>query len=105
MSLSRSGVDFDLRNTSRQYDWANGLVVASGASSAASAALQNREYELVASVDAYVTVGADPTAAADTAGNIFLAAGRPFRFQAVAGDKVAAIQDSTAGVVSILPVK
>jgi len=93
---------------SRAYDFANGLVVASGVSSAVTSALtQGCEYLITATKDCWIKIGTGtPVAAANTAGSMFLPAARglvvriPLSASPLA---LAAIQDAAVGNVSVVP--
>jgi len=82
----------------------NGIKVTVGAASAASAAMPatTRAVRVVATVDCWVNISADPTAAADT--SFYLPAGAVEYFAAVPGDKVAALQASSGGFLYLRPV-
>lgn len=75
--------------------------VTTGAASAASAAITGTCVRVVATKDAHIVFGVDPTA---TANDTLLAAGIPEYFWITSGHKLAAIQDSEAGKVYITPV-
>ncbi len=91
--------------TTRLYDLANAVRrTTSGTSAQTTNAIGAHEIVVFATEDAWITLGTNPTAAADTAGNIFLAAGEKFHLQINPAHKLAAIQDSTAGAVHIIPV-
>lgn len=83
-------------------DWAKAQVVTISGTSAQSSLTKASCVTLVSDTDCYVTWGANPTASATAAGNIFLAAGvyltvgnRPGMF--------AGIQKSAGGTLFILP--
>jgi len=87
-------------------DWANGIVVAAGAASAASAVIDasnDRIVEASSNTDCWIKIGTTPTAVAATAGNAFLAGGSVRYLYVPAGMKVAAIQSSASGTVGLLP--
>lgn len=91
--------------TTRKYDYANGVRRTSTATSAQTAAVLGVSEILVfATQNAWVKLSADPTAAADTAGNLYLTAGEKFHLQCNPTDKLAAIRDTADGAVHILPV-
>jgi hypothetical protein len=80
--------------------------VAIGAASAQSSAVgaSTKRVVLVATVDCWVSLGADPTAAAATAGSFFLAAGAqtyPLKVTP-STTKIAAIRNSESGYLSII---
>lgn len=94
-----------LETTTRTPLWATGQVLTTSATSAASTAITGTEVMISATQDVWIKIGAaTPTAAKDTAGSMFLKAGGPYTFQLTSGHLVAAVQDSAAGKVSILPV-
>jgi hypothetical protein len=78
-------------------------VVTTGAASAQSAAWQatTKVIRITAKVDQWVAFGTNPTAAAATAGSVFMPTGTTKTWAAVQGQKVAAIQDAGAGKCSI----
>ncbi len=91
--------------TTRAYDFSTAQKVVTGAASAQSGALASNEVLLSATANMYINIGSNPTAAS-TAGNLWLAAGAFFHLQVTPGvDKIAAIQDSAAGALFIIPVK
>lgn len=91
--------------TTRTPLWATGQVLTTSATSAASTAITGTEVMISCTQDCWIKIGAaTPTAAKDTAGSMFLAKGGPYTFQMTTGQLVAAVQDSAAGKVSILPV-
>lgn len=94
-----------LGTTTRTPLWATGQVLTTSATSAASTAITGTEVMISVTQDTWIKIGAaTPTAAKDTAGSMFLAKGGPYTFQMTTGHLVAAVQDSAAGKVSILPV-
>lgn len=94
-----------LTTTTRTPLWATGQVLTTSATSTASTAITGTEVMISCTTDTWVKIGAaTPTAAKDTAGSMFLAKGGPYTFQLTSGQLVAAVQDSAAGKVSILPV-
>lgn len=94
-----------LGTTTRLPLWATGQVLTTSATSAASTAITGTEVMISATQDCWIKIGATtPTAAKDTAGSMFIAKGGPYTFQLTSGHLVAAVQDSAAGKVSILPV-
>jgi len=79
------------------------VTVASGASSASSAALSHDLVEVTATLDCYIAIGSAPTASATT---MYLPASLPRLFHILNGtDKIAAIKKSSDGVVHIVPMK
>lgn len=90
-----------------RLDWANGQVVAVGASSAASTAFNatfNTLVELSATTNCWYTVALSPTAAAHTAGNQYLTAGAVRYVYVPAGWLIAVIEDTAGGYIGMLPV-
>ena len=81
-------------------------VVAIGASSAVSAAVQSttNRVTLVATVACWVNIGSSPTAVANTAGNIYVPANFPMPAILVTPGvtKVAVIEASAGGYLSII---
>jgi len=79
--------------------------ITTGAASAQSGVTFDRgTYWVVASANAWITVGANPTAVAAAAGNIYLPAGVPVEiYISDSAQKIAAIQDTGAGKVVICP--
>lgn len=89
--------------TTRQYDWANAQVIAAGATSAASTAINYNEVMLCATEACCFTVGDAPTATL-LAGSAPLSAGEKFHLQIVPGQKVAAIRfGASSGSLYIVP--
>ena len=88
-----------------EWDFANGARLAVAVGSAATAALSAGVWRLVADTNCYITTGAAPTAAADTAGNFYLAAGTVFDLVLGSSVKVAAIRDTADGSLYLLPGK
>jgi hypothetical protein len=84
----------------------NPPVVAIGAASAQSSAVDatTKRIVLSASSACWVAIGADPTAAANTAGSFYLAAGaQSYPIKVTSGvTKIAVIQDSATGYLSII---
>lgn len=78
------------------------LSVSIGAASAQSSALSGRTVRLCATVDAHIAIGADPTA---TGTSTLLPAGTVEYFQIEDGWKVAVVQASGAGALSISTVR
>jgi len=90
--------------TTRQYNLAAAVKrTTSGTSAATTNAIGYSEVLIFATQDAWITFGTSPTAAADTAGNILLKAGALFHASIDPTHKLAAIQDTTAGSVHIIP--
>ena len=87
-------------------DTANSQVVAISGASAQSAVVHaesDRSVRLAPNTDIWFAVGANPTAAPDTAGSSFLGSGAVEWIGLRGGHKIAAIQDSAAGQLSITP--
>jgi hypothetical protein len=83
-------------------NWAGGQVVALGATSAQSPALQARLAAVSASQNCWISAGANPTAA-KAAGSFYLGTGQIMYVPLQPGWKIAALQDSAAGTLSIIP--
>lgn len=91
--------------TTRQYNWAGGIKLTTSATSAATgSALGWPEIVVFATADSWITMGVSPTAVANTAGNMLIKAGEKFHLQIDPTHKLAAIQDTAAGAVHIIPV-
>lgn len=95
-----------LATTTRQPVWASGQVLTTSTSSAKTTAITGTEVMISTTQDIWIAIGvqASVVAAKDTAGSMFLPKGGPYTFQITSGHGVAAIQDSAAGKVSVLPV-
>ena len=91
------------RGVTRVYDYANGQKVAVGASSVQSSAVNSDEILVHSDVACFINVGSNPTAA-DSAGNLPLAAGEKFHLRVEPGQLVAVIMSSSSGSLYILPV-
>jgi len=83
-------------------NWATGAVVAIGAASAQSAAIQARVVLVCADQNCWVSIGANPTASIG-AGSVFLAAGAFVTLPIQPGQRVAVVQQSVAGNLSVIP--
>ncbi len=86
------------------WNFAAAQSVAIGASSAASQVIAAEAARLCATVDCWVSLGTNPTATVG-AGSVYLPANRELLMAGTAGLKVAVIQVSGAGNLSILPAK
>lgn len=86
----------------RSYTDASGQHLAFTGTSAQSSAITATEVTISASKDCYVAFGSNPTASAG-AGSMFLAAGALWTRRITSGWKIAAIQSSEAGALSIMP--
>lgn len=100
------GTPNKLETTTRLPIWASGQHVVVGASTAKSSALTGATEVMVSlSTDAYIRIGPQGSVVATKGANsMFLKAGGPYTFQCSATDGVAAIQDTAAGVMSVVPV-
>jgi hypothetical protein len=87
----------------REYDFTNTDVVAVSGTSAQSTAFISSEIAIAANTNCWITIGANPTAVADTDANMYLPAGVVFHLRVKVGDKLAAIQDTAAGHISVTP--
>ncbi len=76
------------------------VIVAIGASSAASAPVGASVVRLVSTVDCYIAIGSSPTA---TSSGIFLPAKLPEYFVVNPTDEIAVLQVSSAGSLCIVP--
>jgi len=76
------------------------VVVAIGAASLQSAAINSTVVRLVATADCHIVFGANPTA---TANDTFLPANQPEYFVFTPGQLIAVIQDSVPGNLFITP--
>lgn len=87
----------------REYDCPNTDVIAVGGASVQSAVFISSEILVSGNTNMWIATGGNPTAVADTDGNIYLAAGVPLHMRVVVGQRLAVIQDSAAGHVSVTP--
>jgi len=83
-------------------NWTAGAVIALGAASAQSAQLQCRAVLLSADQNCWIAAGTTPTASVG-AGSVFLAAGAFVTIPIQPGWRIAGIQQSVAGNLSIIP--
>lgn len=83
-------------------DWVNGQVVTVGVASAQSASIIQSCVTLISTTNCWVKWGANPTAVAATAGNLYLPAGTPWTVGNRIG-KYAVIQDTAGGFLVLLP--
>ena len=88
------------------YKPAATLKVTTSGTSAQSAAITALVVKLTATAAMFVEIGANPTAVAPggSPGSMYLGAGETLHTYITPGDKIAAIQDSAAGVLYITPV-
>lgn len=94
-----------LGTTTRLPVWASGQHVVTSATSAKTTAITGTEVMITLSQDAYINIGTQSTITATKgAGSMFLKAGGPYTFQITSGQGVAVIMDSTAGIMSAVPV-
>jgi hypothetical protein len=90
--------------TTRRYNWSAAVKLdTSGTSAQTAAVLGCTEVLVFATEDTWITLSTNPTAAVNTAGNLLLLAGEKFHIQTNPSYKLAAIQDSAAGSVHIVP--
>lgn len=92
--------------TTLALDWANGQLVASSGTSAASAvfdANNDRIVEVATSAAIYYIVGPSTPTASKAAGNQYLAAGGSRLVYVPLNNKIAVIQDSAGGNVMMVP--
>lgn len=89
--------------TTRKYDWADGQAVAISGTTAPSTAIAADEVLLSSTTNVWITVASAPVATKGAA-SLYLAAGVPLHIQIIPGQKVAGIQDSAAGTLTIIPV-
>jgi len=85
-------------------DFAASTVVAVGATSVQSAVIDaesDRVIQLRPTVDCCFAFGASPTAVADTAGSLYLAAGAVEAKGIRKGEKVAVIRDASSGQLAV----
>lgn len=90
--------------TTRNYNYAAAQRVATTAASAQSAVVGAGEVLLIATAALWIATGTNPTAAKDTAGNMYLGTGEKFHMQIDPSFKIAAIQDTAVGALHIIPV-
>jgi len=86
--------------------WSSGQVVASGATSVASAVFDSQldtVVELCATADCWIAVAASPTAVSAGAGCMFVSGGRVRQVYVPQSQKIAAIQAQTVGSVALIP--
>jgi hypothetical protein len=85
-------------------DYANGQAVAFTGTSAQSSAVNSNSAIITANSDCYFTIGSNPTATTG-AGSDFLPAGQKWGVTLLSGQKIAVIQSTAAGTLSIIPTK
>lgn len=85
-----------------EMNYAGGQNLSVGAVTAQSAAITAEAVRIVATEDCYFSVGANPTAVI-TGASAFLPAGVVELVAIKSGWKLAAIQDTVAGVLNIIP--
>lgn len=84
-------------------DQASHITIGAASAQSSGAYAQGQRLGLISDTDCWVLTGADPTAAAST--GVFVPASTPIEIYIGAdGDKIAAIQDSAAGDLTIAPV-
>lgn len=99
------GASSKLNTTTRLPLWATGQHVVVGAATAKTTAITGTEVMITLSTDAYIRIGTQATIAATKgAQSMFLPKGGPYTFQLATGEGVAVIQDTAAGIMSVVPV-
>lgn len=87
------------------FDFDSGVVLAFSGTSAQTATYTTKTAVRLASTHAcWIKVATNPTAAADTSGNMFIPAGTELSFVIPGGSKLAAISDGADGHLSIVPI-
>lgn len=87
----------------REYGFASADTVAVSGTSAQSTAFVSSEIYVCGNTNVWAVVGSNPTAVADADGMIYIPAGVPLHMRVKVGDKIAFIQDSAAGHMSVVP--
>ena len=85
-----------------EWDAANTVKVAIGATSVQSGAIEKRYLLVTATAACHIDIGANPTATTDL---MYLPANVPFVMSFTAGDRIAVIQATGAGNLHITPAK
>lgn len=93
-----------ISDNTRKLNVAGNDVVAVSGTSAQSAALDTAEIQLVSTTNCWLKFGTNPTAVASTDANQYLPANLIFVIKWAPGEKVAVIQDTTAGYLTVTPV-
>ena len=91
------------RDTTRRYVTPGQVITTSGTSARTTNPVNANEVMLHASTKSFVAIGDSSVTA--TAAGIPLEAGEKFHLKLTYGQYVAAIQDSEAGTVSVIPVQ
>lgn len=91
-------------NATRDYAYASGQHITTSGTSARSTQINQDEVMLHASAKCYVRVGDSTVVATVGAGSFPLEAGEKFHVTIPAGSYVAVIQDTAAGILTVLPV-
>jgi hypothetical protein len=91
------------QDNTREYDFASAGKVTITGTSAQSAALPSSEVYLCSTTDCWLTKGANPTAVAAADLMLYLPAGCPLHMRITRGEKIAFIQHSAGGTVSVVP--
>lgn len=91
-------------DNTRKLDLAGNDVVAISGTSAQSTAMPTGEIQLVSTTNCWIKFGTNPTAVANTDTNQYLPANVIWTIKWQPGDKVAVIQDSAAGYLTVTPV-
>jgi hypothetical protein len=92
-------------DSTRMYNSSSGQLLTTSGSSSRSTAILADEVMLHASAKLWFRVGDNNVTASATATSIPLEAGEKFHIRILSGQFVAAIQDSEAGTLSIVPVQ
>lgn len=93
-----------ISDNTRKLDVTNNDVVAVSGTSAQSIAFAGPEVQLVATVNCWLKFGTNPTAVAGTDANQYFPANTIWTIKWVPGDKVAVIQDSASGFITVTQV-
>ena len=91
-------------DNTRSLNVASNDVVAVSGTSAQSAAMTTYEIMLVSTTNCWLKFGTNPTAVASTDANQYLPANALVTIKWIPGDKVAVIQDTAAGYLTVTPV-
>ena len=93
-----------ITDTTRLLNIAGGSLITVGASSTQSAAMDTTEIQISGTTNCWINAGTNPTAVAGTSGNMYFPAGTVMTIKWIPGNKLAAIQDSTGGFITVTPV-
>lgn len=80
------------------------VVTISGTSAQSAVFATRTSVRVISNTLCWIAVGTNPTAAADTAGNVLLPSGMPIDLDIDGGDRIAVIQDASGGHLSITPI-